>query len=263
MRPYWAVWSARFRLLLQYRSAALAGIGTQVFWGWLRVMVFAAFYASTTQPQPLSLPQMISYVWLGQALLLLSMPGFDNDVRQMIRTGTVAYELLRPVDLYGLWYARAVAFRTAPLLLRAVPQFVLAGLCFGLLRPPTVASAAAFAAALVIAVALVAALSVLATITLLWTVEGYGIGRLIMLLPYVLGGVMVPIPLLPDWLQTILAWLPFRSLADLPFRLYLGQIPASQAPLLLGGQIVWLALLIAYSRWLLRRGLRHLVAQGG
>ena len=36
MRPYWAVLSARFRMLLQYRAAALAGLGTQVFWGLIR-----------------------------------------------------------------------------------------------------------------------------------------------------------------------------------------------------------------------------------
>ena len=27
----------------------------------------------------------------------------------MMRTGAVAYELCRPLDLYGLWYARALA----------------------------------------------------------------------------------------------------------------------------------------------------------
>jgi len=27
----------------------------------------------------------------------------------MVRSGAVAYELCRPIDLYGLWYARTVA----------------------------------------------------------------------------------------------------------------------------------------------------------
>ena len=40
MKPYWAMLSARFRMLLQYRMAALAGCATQVFWGWIRVMIF-------------------------------------------------------------------------------------------------------------------------------------------------------------------------------------------------------------------------------
>ena len=36
MKPYWANFSARFRLLLQYRAAALAVLATQLFWGLIR-----------------------------------------------------------------------------------------------------------------------------------------------------------------------------------------------------------------------------------
>ena len=51
MRPYWAVFSARFRVLLQYRVAALAGCGTQLFWGLIRMMSF--YESSTAAPRPL------------------------------------------------------------------------------------------------------------------------------------------------------------------------------------------------------------------
>ena len=69
MKAYWAVLSARFRTLLQYRAAALAGLGTQVFWGLIRVMIFGAFYRSTTAPQPMTYPEVVTYVWLGQAFI--------------------------------------------------------------------------------------------------------------------------------------------------------------------------------------------------
>ncbi|MDE3000662.1 MAG: hypothetical protein OXU79_16440 [Gemmatimonadota bacterium] len=69
MKAYAAVISARFRMMLQYRAAAMAGLGTQVFWGLIRMMFFTAFYNSATAPQPMSLADVITYVWLGQALL--------------------------------------------------------------------------------------------------------------------------------------------------------------------------------------------------
>src|SRR5215207_3701378 len=145
LTPYLAVMSARFRMLLQYRAAAVAGFGTQLFWGLIRVMIFTGFYQSTTQPQPMSLEQVISYVWLGQATLAILLTGADNDVREMIRTGTVSYELVRPVDLYNLWYVRSVAQRAAPTLLRSLPLFALAGLFFGLKAPPSWAAGGASA----------------------------------------------------------------------------------------------------------------------
>ena len=36
MNAYTATLSARFRMLMQYRGAALAGVVTQVFWGFLQ-----------------------------------------------------------------------------------------------------------------------------------------------------------------------------------------------------------------------------------
>ena len=50
MRPYVAVFRTRFQLLLQYRAAALAGFGTQCWWGAVKVMVFAAFLSGWAFP---------------------------------------------------------------------------------------------------------------------------------------------------------------------------------------------------------------------
>jgi len=45
IRPLVAVVSARYRTLLQYRAAAFAGFATQLFWGAIRLMILAAFFA--------------------------------------------------------------------------------------------------------------------------------------------------------------------------------------------------------------------------
>jgi len=263
VRPYLSLLSARFRLLLQYRAAALAGIGTQVFWGWIRVMIFEAFYRSSTTPAPMDWSQMVDYIWLGQALFMLLPLGADRDVQTLIRNGTVAYEMLRPVDLYGLWYTRAVAGRLAPTLLRAVPQFVLAGLFFGLDPPVSWASGAAWLLTTLGALLLTAAITTFVTISLLWTISGEGVTRLVPSLAYLFSGVVIPLPFFPDWAQPILNALPFRGLMDVPFRVYVGHIPPEQIGAVLAHQAAWIAALILLGRWLLARGTRRLVVQGG
>ena len=145
--PYRAILSARFRMLLQYRVAAVAGFGTQVFWGLIRMMIFTAFYHSTTAPQPMSLADVITYIWLGQALLGMLPWIVDREMRAMIQSGQVAYELVRPLDLYTFWYCRDLARRTAPTLLRSVPMFLVAWLFFGFQPPASWASAGAWAVA--------------------------------------------------------------------------------------------------------------------
>ena len=263
MISYWAVLSARFRALLQYRAAALAGLVTQVFWGLIRVMIFQAFFRSTTAEQPMELDDVLTYVWLGQALLALLPWNIDSELRTLIRSGGVGYELLRPVDLYAFWYCRALAWRTAPTLLRAVPLFAFAGVFMGMDPPASWAAAGAFAVSMVGALMLSSAITTLFNITMMWTISGEGVFALALGVVSILSGMLVPIPLFPEWAQTVLNVLPFRGLVDTPYRFYLGHIPASDLPLHLAHQLVWGVAIILFGRWLLSRGLRRLVVQGG
>jgi len=263
LNAYWAVVSARFRTLLQYRAAAVAGLGTQVFWGLIRIMIFEAFYRSSSAPQPMNMHDIIIYVWLGQAFLAMLPWNADRDLRDLVRSGAVAYELLRPLDLYTFWYCRALAMRTAPTLLRAVPMFVLAALFFGFSAPPSWASLGAWMAATLGALLLSCAITTLLSISLLWTISGEGISQIVFVGVIILSGMVIPLPLFPDWAQPVLNALPFRGLVDVPFRLYAGHIPPGQILPLLAQQLGWTLVLIAAGRMLLARGTRRLVVQGG
>ncbi len=261
MRPYVAILSARFRALLQYRAAAVAGFGTQLVWGLIRMMIFDAFYASSTAPQPLSREHAITYVWLGQALFAMLPIQVDADVRNVVRSGSVAYELLRPVDLYGLWYARAVAARTAPTILRAVPMFVVAGVFFGLEAPPSLGAGLGWLATLAGALLVGCAFMTLCTVLLVWTVSGDGLARWAPQVTYVLSGMVLPIPFFPAWARPVLEALPFRGMVDVPARVYLGDI---RDPLReLGLQLGWTVALVLLGRFLLGRAVRRLEIQGG
>ena len=263
MRAYLAILKARCRVLLQYRAAALAGFGTQLFWGGIRVMVFDAFYRSSNVAQPMSYSQTVTYLWLIQAMLLLLPWRIDWEIRAMVRSGSVAFELVRPTDLYWYWFSRNLASRTAPALLRAVPMFLVAGFFLGLEPPASVASGAAGLFSLLAAVLLSSAITSLMAISLLWTISGEGVSRLLATFSYLFSGSIVPLPFFPDWAQTALGFLPFRGLMDIPFRLYIGQVPPQRALPLLAHQLAWTAILILTGRWILSRGLRRLVVQGG
>ena len=54
-----------------------------------------------------------------------------------------------------------------------------------------------------------------------------------------------------------------QCLVDLPFRIYTANIPTDQIFLVIARQIVWTAILVLLGRWLLARGMRRIVIQGG
>ncbi len=263
LKPYAAILNARLLTLLQYRAAAIAGFGTQLFWGLIRVSIFTAFFRSSNRSQPINLPDTISYLWLTQAMLTMVMWRTDADVTAMIRTGTVSYEMLRPVDLYGMWYARAVAARLAPMLLRGLPMIIIASVFFSLRPPPTLPNAICWLIATCAALLLSAAITTLLTISLLYTISGDGLLRIVPPIVFALSGMLVPLPLMPGWLQGTLRFLPFSGLIDVPFRLYLGHISPSEYPALLCHQLLWTFVFIAAGRYALDRALQRMVVQGG
>ena len=265
MRAYTAIFIARLKMLLQYRAAAWAGAGTQLFFGAALVAMRQAFYHSGHAIPPLPEAQMITYSWLTQAFFALSpfTANPDPEVRAMMRDGTVAYELARPLDLYTLWFTRNTANRVAPTILRSLPIFVIGMAFLGMQPPPSLAAFLAFLLALIGAVALIASWCTLITISLLWTLSGDGIARIAPGLVAVLSGQILPLALLPDTLQPTLRFLPFIGMVDAPFTLWIGQRPVSELGPTLLHQLAWTAVFVLVGRVLLARGLKRLVVQGG
>lgn len=271
LSPYWAVVCARFRVLLEYRAAAFAGFVTQLFWGCIKVMILAAFYENARGPLPMSLSQTISYVWLGQALLGLLPWNLEAELQEKITSGAVAYELLRPVELYSLWYARSVAYRTATTALRCplmvgFSLLVMPALGLGrwaLQPPPSLASALLFLVSLTITVALAASVMMLMNAALLLTLEGRGLNTIMIGVIILFSGMVAPLPLFPDWLQPVLRYQPLRGLIDVPLRIYSGHIVPRAAATEIGMQLAWTCALVALGRRLLLRASRTLQVQGG
>lgn len=271
LSAYLAVVAARYRTLLQYRSAALAGVVTQLFWGCIKIMVLAAFYAVSTEPQPMSFAMVVSYVWLGQAFIYLLPWRVDHEITQMIRTGTIAYELVRPLDFYNYWFARTLAFKTAPMTLRCLPILLVAMLVlplsgfddYALKLPADVLALMLFLLAFVGAIILTTAITMLMHAFMVLTLSPEGLNRIMPSIVNVFSGIIIPLPLFPDWLQPLLENQPFRGLIDVPFRIYSGDIPPLEAVGDIQQQLVWAVMFILLGRWMLARTIQRLVVQGG
>jgi ABC-2 type transport system permease protein len=267
MRAYLSIVRLRFLLLLQYRVAALAGIGTQFFFGLVRVMILDAFFRSSSASQPMTFAQTVTYIWLGQAMLGMLPWNGDKEVQDLVRTGNVAYELCRPLDLYSLWFGRSLALRTAPTLIRAVPILLASGLllrpAYRLLPPASTEHGVAWLLSTVGAILLSAAITNLFGIALLWTISGEGLVRMLPPVVTLLSGLVIPLSFFPDWLQPVLLFLPFAGVMDVPFRFYTGNFaPSLVFPWLLH-QLGWTAALVISGRRLVSRGTRRVIVQGG
>ena len=101
MRAYLSYFKLRFITCLQYRAAAWAGIATQVFFGFVYIMVYVAFYESGSKNLPMNLSELTTYLWLNQAFFALINQFYkDQELFEIIRNGNISYELIKPKSTY-------------------------------------------------------------------------------------------------------------------------------------------------------------------
>lgn len=268
---YAALASMRLRAILQYRAAALAAVATQLFWGLLRFMILDGFYRSDPSASDFTTVHLASYVWLGQAMFGLFPMNVDPLASDRIRSGAVAYELLRPLDLYANWAVSVVGWRIGRTALRAVPLLLFAAVVLPLvgartwaLGPPAGAGAAiGFAAAVALGVLTGMAVTLLGQTVMLWTLSSTGWNAILPLAAWICSGMVVPLPYLPHWAQAVLELLPFAGLIDTPFRIYSGHLAGSEALRALLVQAAWVVALVAAGHRLMAVGIRKVVIQGG
>jgi ABC-2 type transport system permease protein len=269
--PYLAVFRMRFLLMLQYRTAAVAGFATQCWWGLLKVMVFAAFFRSTIAHQPINFTQAVTYTWLGQAFLVLLPWNSDPEVAAMVRTGDVLYDRIRPLDTYFFWYVRAMGWMLARMVPRAALMFVMAGLILPIvglgnwrLRFPTgIEAALLFTPAMLSVLLLSSAMVMLINIAVVAAMNERGANTLMVPLVNILSGAIVPLPFFPNWMQWILFIQPFAGLVDIPYRIYFGNLSGIAALAGLVQQLIWTAVLLLIGKRLMARVMSRIQVQGG
>lgn len=267
MKKYWSLFRIKFTEGLQYRAAALGGIATQFFWGLMEIMIFRAFYASNPNTFPMTMEALASYVWLQQAFLSLYMMwGMERNIFTLIQSGNVAYELCRPLGLYEMWFARAVAFRLSKAVLRCLPILIVAFLLpkpYGLSLPASPTALLWFLASMALSLLVVVAFGMILYMTTFFTLDYIGVWLAANNLTEFLSGGIVPMPFFPPAFLAVAQLLPFASMQNAPFRIYSGDIAGTELFRTIGLQIFWVLALWAFGKLLSRSAIRKTVVQGG
>ena len=267
MKAYITYFKLKFISSLQYRSAAWAGIATQFFFGFVYIMVYVAFYESGGNNLPMELPQVVTYLWLNQALLaLVNQFTRDQELFKLIKEGGISYELTRPKNLYFMWYFKVIGQRLANVALRFFPLIIVTSLLpnpFHMGGPSSILHFISFIISLSLGTLLVTALTIFYPIITLVTMNEKGIVNIIITIADILSGIVVPIPFFPKFLQVISSFLPFQYISDLPFRLYVGNLSLAEGVFGMCIQLIWIIIFIILGNILMRKNIKKVTVQGG
>ncbi len=267
LKPFWAILRKNLTGGLQYRAGTWSKLATNAFWGCARSAILIACYKYGSADTAIDMQQAVTLIWLQQIALNL-LPGFGMDwtVWSNISSGGVGYELLRPMDIYGHWYANAIAVKLAPFLLSTLPMATLAFLMPGDLGMSLPASPMHLVACLLTLLTglLVSCTAICMSYAMLLDVNvGNHPAGIFMTITQILAGSILPLQLWPDSMQTFLRLQPFAGMMDLPLRFYIGSEPLTALPGVLALQLVWGIVLAFLGRSWINRNLKKLVIQGG
>lgn len=267
MRKYLSFFRMRLAAGLQYRAAALAGMSTQLVWGTMEILLYRAFWLESPEKFPMGMEALASYIWLQQAFLaVFTLWQWEIPLMDAVQSGEIAYELTRPMDLYGMWMARSAALRLSRAALRCLPILLVGALVpapYGLRLPASPAAFGLFLLSMALMLAVVCAL-VLVIYALGFTMESTrGIRWLALSAADLLGGAVVPLPFLPEPVRTIAALSPFGAMQNVPLRIYSGDLAGGDLLSAMALQAFWCAVLIPLGAQMTRSGIRRTVIAGG
>ena len=267
MRLYLNYFRLRILMFMQYRTAAIAGLSTQFFWGMMLIFIYIAFYTYGNNVDSMSLSQIITYTWLHQSFYaLLSVRLSDEEIADSISSGNVAYEIIRPYNLYFWWYIKVFAKRVASGILRIIPVVLLAFMLpepYGLSLPSSFLNFILFMVSLILGIFIVTGINMLVYTIGFYTYNQNGISQIINSLIEVLSGAYLPVVFLPMFIQKVTYFLPFRMITDLPFRLYSNNIGVNEGLISILFQFIWIIILIVVGNLIVKKSLKKVFVQGG
>jgi len=266
-KPYRGLFRIRFTNSLQYRTAALAGLATQFAFGFMFILAFAAFYRTNPYAFPMTFQQTVSYIWLQQAFMAMFFLWFyENSIFESVESGSIAYEMVRPMDLYSRWFCMTGANRVARTVLRCAPLIVVALILphpYRLVIPFDIARVGLFFLSMALTLGVVLSFSMLIYISAFYTINSTGTRLIVAVAADFLSGGTIPIPFFPDTIRTIVELLPFGSMQNMPLLIFSGHVYGAAAFRGIGLQVFWFVMLVVIGRFWMGRALRRVVTQGG
>jgi len=265
LRTGLALWRLGLQDALQYRVEGIIWFLFDVLPPLMMVFLWLAAFEGTPEVAGYSLAAMLSYTLGVMVLRNLVTPHMEWAIDYDVRQGNLSSYLLKPFDTWGYWFFTELAWRAWRTVL--VTPVLLACILFlaPWLEGPRLGrlEVVGLFASLALAYLVCFLFKLNLGFTCFWLTDVTGVSALYDVVVWVFGGVLLPIELLPEGLQTLARMLPFQYIYAFPLSIYLGRVSGEGIVAGLAMQLGWAALLWLLAQVVWKQGLRRYEAVGG
>lgn len=250
-----------------YRFNALVWVLYAVLPAATLMLVWLAAYRSgnKTEVGGFDLPEMMTYYLLVTALAVVITPHPEWEMAQQIRDGKITGFITRPIGYYGYRLVQETSYQMVKTVMFLPTLLVMLWFFRSYLRlPPFDAGRMGlFLLSTLLAYALITQIKFLLGISAFWIAEVSGFLEIWNTMMAVFGGRLLPLNLMPDWLQWLGNLLPIELLYSFPMQILMNRITTEELWWGFVRQLLWLGVLSLLVRWMWRRGLVAYEAYGG
>jgi ABC-2 type transport system permease protein len=263
LAPYLEFAKVAFSREGTYRAQVFTHIGSVLLRVFLLSTLWTALYHNNGVQAGITLDAMITYATL--ALLLDLIYGVNGAyvIREKIREGSIAIDLMRPISV-PLYVLADTVGQTSFAALQIIPALLLSLLLVHIDAPPNAVAGLAFVASVLLGFLVNFFLDLMMATITFWTMEIFGVQIMVQFIASLLSGSLVPLYFFPAGIVQQLAFAsPFAAIYNAPLSIYIGKVAGLQIAAMLGFQAFWAACfgIIALALW--RMGERRVVIQGG
>jgi ABC-2 type transport system permease protein len=231
----------------------------------LILFVFAQLWSAAYEGDParvisgFTMKQIVWYLVFTEALTMAG-PPLCAKIEDEVKNGDIAVRLTRPFSYLGYHYASYLSEALFRFVVHLAVGSVIAWPFVG--APSFGAGWLGLLSLSVGALTLDFLLKAIVALSAFWVEEVRGMEFVLQKLQFTVGGMLLPIDLMPEWLQRVCAWLPFQAVLYFPARTAV-HYDGAKLVIQLGIQTGWIALLGLLVTVLYRRGVKKLHVNGG
>ncbi|QYR20058.1 ABC-2 family transporter protein [Paenibacillus sp. sptzw28] len=206
-----------------------------------------------------TLKQIVWYLVFTEALTMAG-PALCVRIEEEVKNGDIAIRLIRPLSYVGFHYVSYMAEAAFRFVIHLAAGSAIAWAFVG--APAFGLGWLGLLGLSIGALTLAFLLNAAVALTAFWVEETRGMEFVLQKLQFTVGGMLLPIDLMPEWLQRICAWLPFQAVLYYPARTAVN-FQSSQLMPQFAVQAAWIAVMAAAVVLIYRRGVAKLHVNGG
>ena len=256
---------AKTRILvnLAYRFEVFSAILTNFILMISTVFFWKVAYNGINEVSGVNLEQMITYSIITALLGTLFIFNVENVVIERIREGDIAVDFIKPVNVFGIYFAQDIGNIVSSFIQRSLPLLLFAVIFIKPPLPKSFLHFAVFLACSFLSFFILWFLSAIIGVLAFWVIDFGPMGFVKDVIVKILSGSIIPIWFFPEHFQSVLRYLPFIYTFQLPAGVYIGKIGLREAANSMLIQLLWVLLLFSLFYFMQRKAKKKLVSQGG